>query len=137
MVDPYHPNQRMRYGPGSSWKRHDERRSVESIQHSQESLRALAKRYGISPKTVSKWRKRTFVADLRTGPKEPKSTVLSAEDEAVIIAFRRYTMLPMKLSANARLAHPAQSCSKQSFEIDLNPGAAAVADQAAGVVGRP
>ena len=29
-----------------------------AIQHSQESLRALAKRYGINPKTVAKWRKR-------------------------------------------------------------------------------
>jgi transposase-like protein len=26
-----------------------------AIQHSQESLRALAKRYGINPKTVAKW----------------------------------------------------------------------------------
>ena len=43
-----------------------------AIQHSQESLRALAKRYGINPKTVAKWKKRTSVADLPTGPKEPK-----------------------------------------------------------------
>ena len=42
-----------------------------AIQHSQESLRALAKRYGINPKTVAKWKKRTSVADLPTGPKEP------------------------------------------------------------------
>ena len=46
-----------------------------AIQHSQESLRLLAKRYGINPKTVDKWRKRTSVADLPTGPKEPTSTV--------------------------------------------------------------
>lgn len=32
------------------------------IQHSQESLRALAKRYGINQKTVAKWKKRTAVA---------------------------------------------------------------------------
>ncbi len=66
-----------------------------AIQHSQEGLRTLAKRYGINPKTVAKWRKRTSVADLQTGPKEPKSTVLSAEDEAVIVAFRRYALLPL------------------------------------------
>ena len=42
-----------------------------AIQHSQESLRALAKRYGINPKTVAKWKTRTSVADLPTGPKEP------------------------------------------------------------------
>lgn len=34
-----------------------------AIQHSQESLRALAKRYGINQKTVAKWRERTSVAD--------------------------------------------------------------------------
>lgn len=66
-----------------------------AIQHSQESLRALAKRYGINQKTVAKWKKRTAVADLPTGPKEPKSTVLTVEDEAVIIAFRRHTLLPL------------------------------------------
>src|SRR5690606_32610691 len=66
-----------------------------AIQHSQESLRALAKRYGINQKTVAKWKKRTSVADLPTGPKEPHSTVLSLEDEAVIVAFRRHTLLPL------------------------------------------
>jgi hypothetical protein len=55
----------------------------------------LAKRYGINPKTVAKWRKRKSVADLPTGPKEPRSTVLSVEEEAVIVAFRRYTLLPL------------------------------------------
>src|ERR1700733_12464319 len=47
-----------------------------AIQHSQASLRALAKRYGINQKTVAKWKGRTSVADVPTGPKEPKSTVL-------------------------------------------------------------
>jgi hypothetical protein len=66
-----------------------------AIQHSQESLRTLAKRYGINPKTVVKWRKRCSQADLPTGPKEPKSTVLTIEDEAIIVAFRRHTLLPL------------------------------------------
>src|SRR5664279_4435310 len=66
-----------------------------AIQHSQESLRTLAKRYGINPKTVAKWRQRSFVADLPTGPKEAKSTVLSIGDEAIIVAFRRHTLLPL------------------------------------------
>jgi transposase InsO family protein len=47
-----------------------------AIQHSQESLRGLARRYGINPKTVAKWKKRASVADLPTGPKEAKSTAL-------------------------------------------------------------
>jgi transposase-like protein len=52
------------------------------------SLRALAKRYGITPKTVAKWKKRETVADQPTDPGEPRFTVVSAEDEAMIVAFR-------------------------------------------------
>ena len=66
-----------------------------TIQHSQESLRRLAERYGITPKTVAEWRKRGSVADRPAGPKKPKSTVLSVADEAIIVAFRRHTLLPL------------------------------------------
>ena len=58
-----------------------------AIQHSQESLRVLAKRHGVNQKTIAKWRKRSSVCDQRTGPKEPRSTVLSVEEEAIIVAF--------------------------------------------------
>jgi hypothetical protein len=54
-----------------------------------------AKRYGINRKTVAKWRGRSSTADLAAGPKEPRSTVLSVEEEAVIVAFRRYKLLPL------------------------------------------
>lgn len=66
-----------------------------AIQHSQESLRVLAKRYGINQKTVAKWKRRTAVRDLPTGPKDVRSTTLSIEEEAIIIAFRRHTLLPL------------------------------------------
>ena len=66
-----------------------------AIQHSQESLRTLSKRYGINQKTVAKWKKRGSVVDLPTGPREPRSTVLSLEEEAIIVAFRRHTLLPL------------------------------------------
>src|SRR3979411_503453 len=66
-----------------------------AIQHSQESLRALSRRHGINPKTVAKWRKRSSTSDHRTGPTVPKSTVLSIEQEAVIVAFRKHTLLPL------------------------------------------
>jgi transposase InsO family protein len=66
-----------------------------AIQNSQESLRTLAARHGINQKTVAKWKKRTSVAELPTGPKNPRSTVLSAGEEAVIVAFRRHTLLPL------------------------------------------
>ena len=66
-----------------------------AIQHSQESVRALAGRYNINPKTVAKWKKRTNLCDLKTGPKDPHSTTLSIEEEAIIVAFRRHTLLPL------------------------------------------
>lgn len=66
-----------------------------AIQNSQESLRFLSRRHGINQKTVAKWRKRSSVADLPTGPKRPKSTVLSMEEEAIVVAFRQHTLLPL------------------------------------------
>src|SRR5919206_2657107 len=63
-----------------------------AIQHSQESLRCLARRHGINPKTVAKWKKRTSIQDQPTGPKRPRSTVLTLE-EAIVVAFRRHTLL--------------------------------------------
>lgn len=64
-------------------------------QDGQESLISLAKHYGTNPKTVAKWKKRGSVADLPTGPKAPRSTVLSIEEEAIVVAFRRHTLLPL------------------------------------------
>ena len=66
-----------------------------AIQLREESVRSLAKRYGVSPTTVQKWRKRTSTADAWMGPKEPRSTVLTVEEEAIIVAFRRHTLLPL------------------------------------------
>lgn len=50
---------------------------------------------GINQKTVAKWKKRTSQAGLPTGPKEPRSTVLSLEEEAVVVAFRKHTAFPL------------------------------------------
>ena len=65
-----------------------------AIQHRQESLQSFATRYRINPKTVAKWRKRPTVQDARMGP-EPAPTVLTAEQEAIAVAFRRHTLLPL------------------------------------------
>lgn len=54
----------------------------------------MAKHYGINQKTVAKWKRRTSVADLPTGPKDARSTVLSLE-EAIVVAFRKHTLLPL------------------------------------------
>jgi transposase InsO family protein len=66
-----------------------------AIQLREESVRAAAKRYGVSPTTVQKWRRRQITTDARMGPKEVRSTVLTPEEEAVIVAFRRHTLLPL------------------------------------------
>ena len=66
-----------------------------AIQNSQESLISLSKRYSINPKTVTKWKRRTSVSDHRTGPTDAKSTTLSIEEEAIIVAFRKHTLLPL------------------------------------------
>ena len=66
-----------------------------AIQRSEESVRALARRHGISPTTVQKWRNRTHAADARMGPKAIHSTILTTEEEAMVVAFRRHTLLPL------------------------------------------
>ena len=66
-----------------------------AIQRSQASLAQLSRELGINPKTVAKWRKRATVEDLKTGPKEPRSTDLTEPEEAMIVAFRRRTLLPL------------------------------------------
>jgi transposase len=65
------------------------------LQASQESTRALAARYGLNAKTVAKWRARTSTADQPMGPSKPKSTVLSEIEEAIVVEFRRRTLLPL------------------------------------------
>ncbi len=90
-----------------------------AIQHSQESLRTLAKRHGINPKTVAKWRNRTSVADERTGPKDPRSTVLTVEEEAVVVAFRRHTLLPLDdclYALQATIPHLTRSSLHRCFQ---------------------
>jgi len=66
-----------------------------AIQNSQESLRKLADHYGINPKTVDKWKKRDTACDSPMGVKQPRSTVLTIEEAAMIVAFRKYTLLPL------------------------------------------
>jgi transposase InsO family protein len=66
-----------------------------TLQRSQATTAALSRELGINVKTVSKWRKRETVEDRKTGPTDPSSTVLSAGEEAMIVSFRRHTLLPL------------------------------------------
>lgn len=61
-----------------------------AIQRSKASAADLAARYDLNPKTVRKWRKRTSVEDAPMGPKDPRSSVLSPEEEAACVAFRKH-----------------------------------------------
>jgi hypothetical protein len=65
------------------------------LQEAQASSRALASQYGLNPKTILKWRKRTTTTDAPMGPKTPKSTVLTPAEEAIIVEFRRRTLLAL------------------------------------------
>jgi transposase-like protein len=65
------------------------------LQASQASSRSLAVLYGLNPKTVAKWRGRSETCDARMGPKAPKSTVLTPAEEAIVVEFRRRTLLPL------------------------------------------
>jgi transposase InsO family protein len=66
-----------------------------AIQRSQASIGQLSRELGINPKTVAKWRKRATVEDMKAGPTEPRSTVLTEEEAAMVVAFRRHTLLPL------------------------------------------
>lgn len=66
-----------------------------AIQRSKATAKELAGNYGLNPKTVAKWRKRGFVHDAPMGPKTPRSTVLTADEEALAVAFRKHTLLPL------------------------------------------
>ena len=66
-----------------------------AIQRLQASLAQSSRELGINPKTVAKWRKRTTVEDMKTGPRDPRSTILSEAEEAMVVAFRRHTLLPL------------------------------------------
>ena len=86
----------MPYGTNSSWQRHDyARRPRSNTSRSQASLAELSREFGINPKTVAKWRKRASVEYQKTGPKEPRSTALTEGEEAIVVAFRRHTLLPL------------------------------------------
>src|SRR5215208_1973127 len=65
------------------------------LQTAQATTRSLAVRYGLNPKTVAKWRSRSSTADARMGPARPRSTVLTEAEEAIVVEFRRRTLLPL------------------------------------------
>jgi transposase InsO family protein len=90
-----------------------------AIQRSKAPLKELAARYGLNRKTVAKWRKRSFLHDAPMGPKAPRSTVLTAEEEAVAVAFRKHTLLPLDdclYALQATIPHLTRSALHRCFQ---------------------
>jgi hypothetical protein len=50
----------------------------------------LARRRGINPKTVVKWKRRTSPNDAPMGPETPRSTVLNEAEDAIVVAFDKH-----------------------------------------------
>jgi hypothetical protein len=67
-----------------------------AIQQSQERIAKLARRDDLPPKTVAQWKKRAQGHDAPMGPKQPRSTVLTVEEEALMVACRKPTLLPLE-----------------------------------------
>ncbi len=61
-------------------------------------------RSGFLQKTAARWKKRTSTTDVPTGPKEPKSTLLTIEKTTSIVAFRRHTLLAQSTTADKRFS---------------------------------
>ena len=90
-----------------------------AIQRSQASIAALSAKYGINPKTVAKWKKRVGVDDAPMGPKERRSSVLSKQEEALAVAFRRHTLLPLDdclYALQATIPHLTRSSLHRCFQ---------------------
>src|SRR5271166_7028585 len=66
-----------------------------AIQLSEEKNIALAKRYGVRRKTIAKWKARESTSDARMGPTNPRASILTQDDEAIILAYRWRTRLPL------------------------------------------
>lgn len=70
----------------------DQRRA---IRESAESVRTLARRLGLNPKTVAKWKARKDNRDRPRGRRPGETRKLTAEEESIVVQFREHTLLPL------------------------------------------
>ena len=66
-----------------------------ATQRSKAPLKELAAQYGLNHKTVAKWRKRAFVQRRSHGAESSALDSPVAEEEAIVVAFRKHTLLPL------------------------------------------
>ena len=72
-----------------------------AIPQSQERLATLATRDDLNPTTVTQGKKRSHVHDAPMGPQPCRATALTLAEEALSVAFRRHTLLPLDDCLNA------------------------------------
>jgi AcrR family transcriptional regulator len=75
------------------------------ISGSQESTAVLARRFGVDPKTVRRWRGRASAGSHKPGPKPSNLPMDRAGAEAAILLFRALTALPLDDCHYALRAH--------------------------------
>ena len=85
----------MRYGKCSSRQRQNNAAHSRRAPSGENVVPCRRPTFGLNPKTILKWRKRSITTDALMGPKTPKSTVLTPAEEAIIVKFRRRTLLPL------------------------------------------
>ncbi len=66
-----------------------------AIQASDEKNTVLAKRYDVHRQTIAKWKARESTSDACMGPKNPCSSILTLNGEAIILAYRWRTRLSL------------------------------------------
>ena len=67
----------------------------QAIQSSHQSIRYLARQFGVNPKTIVKWKNRQSVEDQPMGPQRPGQRSLSPTEAATCTAFRIQARLPL------------------------------------------
>lgn len=66
-------------------------RIKKEIQESKDSIESLKKKYNINHKTVLYWKHNDSIYDKKNNHKNPRSTVLTKQEEQIICEFRRVT----------------------------------------------
>jgi|SRR5208283_2282865 len=85
----------MRYGSSSSRQRPNDAACSSRVPRVEREHQVPRRALRGDPKTVAKWRRRQSTADAAMGPRDPRSTVLSPVEEAMVFEFRRRTLLPL------------------------------------------
>ncbi len=90
-----HYHHRRRYGTTITWQRPHDSGSPSSDTASSSALKCTGCAVRHPSENRGHVEKRSFVHDAPMGPKQPRSTVLSPDQEAACVAFRTHTLLSL------------------------------------------